>query len=46
MTRHQSPREIIEHCLKPLRLNDQSPAAQEALRRLVGAFENRQQNNA
>lgn len=38
MARHERPREIIEHCLEPLRLNGQSPAAQEAVRRLVDAF--------
>ncbi|UZF92832.1 hypothetical protein [Bosea sp. NBC_00550] len=42
MTRHQKPREIIEHCLKPLGLNEQSPAAQEAVRRLVDAIKSLQ----
>ena len=42
MTRNQSPQKIIEHCLAPLHLNEQSPAAQEALRRLTDAFETRQ----
>ncbi|MCO5090048.1 hypothetical protein [Bosea sp. (in: a-proteobacteria)] len=38
MTKHQSPREIIESCLKPLGLNEQSPATQEAMRRLLDVF--------
>lgn len=38
MTWHLNPRELIEDCLKPLGLNEQSPAAQEAVRRLPDAL--------
>lgn len=39
MTRHERPQEIIEHCLKPLGLNEHSPDTQEAMRRLVDVIQ-------
>jgi hypothetical protein len=35
MTQHERPKQIIEYCLKPLDLNENSPAAQETVRRLL-----------
>lgn len=42
MTNHERPQEIIEHCLKPLGLNEHSPHTQEAVRRLVDVFQSLQ----
>lgn len=38
MTKRQGPEEIIDYCLQPLHLNGQSPATQEAIRRLHDAI--------
>jgi hypothetical protein len=45
MTRHQNPRELIESCLKPLGLNEHSPATQETVRRLIDAFTSTKPDN-
>ena len=35
MTTYERPRQIIEYCLTPLNLDENSPAAQETTRRLL-----------
>ena len=35
MTTYERPRQIVEYCLKPLNLSEDSPAAQETTRRLL-----------